>query len=112
MTTPAPALVVLVATGSQDEARTIARAAVERHLAGCAQLMPIESVYMWEGAVQQDAEYLVLLKTREPAYPALEQAIRELHSYDVPEILALPVVGGLPAYLSWLAGVVGDTAGA
>jgi periplasmic divalent cation tolerance protein len=100
------AVVVLVAAGSQQEARTIARVAVERKLAACAQILPIQSVYEWEGKIEEDAEYLVLLKTQRAAYQELEACVNEQHSYEVPEILALPIAAGLEAYMTWMAGVV------
>ncbi len=97
-----PYLVVLVAAGSGEEARTITRVVVERKLAACAQILPIQSVYEWEGAVVEDDEILVLLKTHADAYSALHQCIVEHHSYDVPEILALPVQTGHDPYLQWV----------
>lgn len=90
-------------TASRAEAESIARALVERRLAGCVQIVgPISSTYWWEGAVETAEEYLCLIKSSRDAYPALEAAIHELHPYDVPEILAIPVAAGSAAYLDWL----------
>jgi periplasmic divalent cation tolerance protein len=99
-------IVVLVATGSAEQARTIARASVERKLAACAQLFPIQSIYEWQGAIEEDNEHVLLLKTKRDAYDELEACINELHSYDVPEIIALPIVHGLGAYLQWMTDTV------
>lgn len=97
------AIVVMTTTGSRSEADKIASGIVERNLAACAQIVgPISSVFRWEGAVQQSEEWLCLLKSTRHFYPQLEAAIRELHSYDVPEIIALPVAGGSADYLHWL----------
>lgn len=106
--TDTPYLVVLITTSSADEARALARLAVERKLAACVQFLPMQSVYEWEGAIQEDAEYLVLFKTHRDIYARLEAAIAEQHSYDVPEIIALPITAGLPAYMQW----IGTTTGA
>ncbi len=98
---------VMTTTETEEEARRIARALVERRLAGCAQVLgPITSTYRWEGKVETAQEWLCLIKSRRDLYPALEAAIRELHAYEVPEILALPVVEGEPHYLEWLGGVL------
>jgi periplasmic divalent cation tolerance protein len=106
MSTETPYIVVLVAAGSSDEARSIAREAVAQRLAACAQILPIQSVYEWQGTIEEDNEHLVLLKTRREVYTELEARICEIHSYDVPEIIALPVVAGLDAYMQWLSGYV------
>jgi periplasmic divalent cation tolerance protein len=98
-------LQVLTTTATRADAERIARALVERRLAGCVQVLgPIHSTYWWEGAVETAEEYLCLAKSSRESYPALEAAIQELHPYDVPEILAIPVAAGSPAYLSWLQG--------
>lgn len=98
-------LQVMTTTANQEDAERIARALVERRLAGCVQVVgPIHSTYWWEGAVETADEYLCLVKSSREAYPALEAAIQELHPYDVPEILAVPVAAGSAAYLTWLQG--------
>jgi periplasmic divalent cation tolerance protein len=102
-------MVVLITTGSADEARALARLAVERKLAACVQFLPMQSVYEWEGTVQEDAEYLVLFKTHRDVYARLEAMIAEQHSYDVPEIIALPIAAGLPAYMQWIGATTGAT---
>lgn len=99
---PTEAIVVLVALGDAEAAREMARAVVEAGLAACAQRMPIESCYRWEGETVVEDEQLLLLKTGRAAYAELERFILARHAYAVPEILALRVKAGLPAYLAWL----------
>lgn len=97
------AIVVLTTTASRNEAGKLAAALVERQLAACVQIVgPISSVYRWQGKVEQSEEWLCLIKTQEACYAPLETAIRELHSYDVPEIVALPITQGSTGYLDWL----------
>lgn len=94
---------VITTVEKQADALAMARLLVERHLAGCVQVIgPITSVYRWRGAVETSEEWLCLIKSREDLYEALEAAVRESHPYEVPELLALPVVGGNEAYLEWL----------
>jgi periplasmic divalent cation tolerance protein len=96
------AVVVLCTFPDLDQARQIGAALVERQVAACVNLLPgVESIYRWEGKVERAGEVLALIKTAR--YPDLEAALRELHPYDVPEILAFPIAAGLPAYLAWLA---------
>jgi len=97
-------VVVLTTWPSVEMARAVGRMLVEEKLAACANIVPaIESIYRWQGKVETSAEVLVLFKTTEERYAKLECRICELHSYDVPEIIRLPVSGGLPSYLSWVA---------
>ena len=94
---------VLSTAGSQEEARKIAHALVERRLAACVNIVPgVESVYRWQGKVETAAEWLLVMKTTAAAFPALSKALRELHSYDVPECLMLTVEDGDAAYLEWI----------
>lgn len=98
---------VLVTAGSEDEAATIARTLVEERLAACCSIIPaVRSVYRWEGAVQDERETLLVIKTAAAMFPRLEERIRALHSYDVPEIIALPIVEGSADYLAWLGDAV------
>jgi periplasmic divalent cation tolerance protein len=94
--------IVLVTAGSQEEAQTIARILVETHLAACVSLLPIQSVYTWNGEIQSDQEWQLLIKTDLAKFSALEIQIKELHSYEVPEIVALPIVAGSMSYLNWI----------
>lgn len=96
---------ILVLTTCADEAlaESLATALLDQRLAACVSRLPgLRSWYRWEGRVIRDDEILLLIKSRADCYPALEAAILEAHDYEVPEILALPVAAGLPAYLSWL----------
>ena len=96
-------LQVTTAAGSREEADLISRALVERRLAACVQVVgPVESRYWWDGGVEVAREWLCLAKTTAALYSAVEGAIRELHSYEVPEIVALPVAAGSEAYLGWV----------
>jgi len=94
--------VILTTAGSSPEAAALADGLVSERLAACVQMLPINSTYVWEGAVQRDAETLLLIKTRSDAYAAVEAYIREHHSYSVPEILCLPVTAGSSDYLGWI----------
>jgi periplasmic divalent cation tolerance protein len=99
---------VTTAVGSREEAEQIATALVEQRLAGCVQIVgPVRSVYRWQGAVEQGDEWLCLAKTSRDAYAEVEAAIRELHSYECPEVIATPIVAGSEAYLDWLGDSVG-----
>jgi periplasmic divalent cation tolerance protein len=98
--------ILLVLTNCPDEtsANAIALAVVEARLAACVNILPrVQSVYRWQGAVESASEIPLLIKTTADNYPALESAIRAEHPYDIPEIIALPVERGLPAYLNWVA---------
>jgi len=96
-------LLVITTTGSREEARRLAHELVRRRLVACAQISEIESVYEWQGAVAQEPEWRLLLKTEASRYPALQAAIRELHSYELPAIVAVPVSAALPAFADWVA---------
>lgn len=100
-------IVVLVTCGSLEEGRTIARTLVERRLAACVNMVAgLESVYRWKDAVEEASECLLLAKTTRAGFEPLRSAVRELHSYELPEIVALPIVDGLEAYLRWIAASV------
>lgn len=95
--------VVLVTAPEGAPAETLARALVAEGLAACVNRVPgIRSTYRWQGQVHDDEETLLVIKTTAAAYPALERRVRELHPYDVPEVIALPIVRGSEPYLSWL----------
>ena len=101
-------LVVLCTCSSMEEGRRIARLLVEGRLAACVNIVPgVESVYRWQDAVETAQETLLVIKTTEGAFPALRARIRETHGYDVPEVLAIPVVDGSAQYLRWLGEQVG-----
>lgn len=101
------ALLVMTTCGNAEEAARLAEALVESRLAACvSRLEGIVSTYRWESKVQQDEEVLVLVKTTPDCYEALEKMILQLTSYELPEILAVPVQRGSPDYLKWLAASV------
>jgi len=98
-----PFALVLSTAGTEDEAQRIARALVEDQLAACVSVAPkITSVYRWKGAVLTETEWLLLIKTRRELFPRVQEAVRRLHSYELPELLLVPVEGGEASYLRWL----------
>jgi periplasmic divalent cation tolerance protein len=103
------AVVVLVTCKSKSEARRIVTLLVEKRLAACGNILdcPMTSIYRWKGKVERAKEYLVILKSTRKQFAALEREVTRLHSYDVPEIIALPVILGSQKYLSWLIASVG-----
>jgi periplasmic divalent cation tolerance protein len=97
-------LLVLTNLPDRAAAERLAGMLVEKKLAACVNILaPCRSVYRWKGAVQHDEEHPLLIKTTSERYAALEQALRAGHPYELPEIIALPVERGLPAYLAWVA---------
>ena len=95
--------IVLSTAGSVEEARKIARHLVENQLAACVNIVPeIESIYRWQGKVESSSEWLLLIKTSSGKVPSVEDAIRELHSYDLPECIAIAIDGGSSEYLDWI----------
>lgn len=95
-------LAVYTTVGSLEAARTIARALVERRLAACTQISEIESFYSWQGAVQNDREFRLLAKITEARYAEVEQAIRDLHPYELPAIHAVAIERVHEAYAAWV----------
>ena len=94
---------IYITASNADEARRIGAELVRRRLAACANVLGrIDSVFWWEGAVQEEAEAALILKTRQELVPALVATVKELHSYSCPCIVALPVVGGNPDFLRWV----------
>jgi periplasmic divalent cation tolerance protein len=98
-------IVVLVTCGSPAEARRIARALVKARLAACVNIVaaPVSSVYRWKGKVESAKEHLLIIKSSRKRLAALEHEVRHLHSYRVPEVIALPIAAGSRDYLNWLA---------
>jgi periplasmic divalent cation tolerance protein len=96
-------IVVLMTAGSQEEAERIANTLVADMLAACVNVVPgVTSIYRWEGKVQRDQEWLLVAKSRHDVLDLLVRRVQGLHSYDVPEVIALPLVGGSEAYLGWI----------
>ena len=98
------ALIVLTTCPNSAEAKQLATGLVENKLAACVQLKAISSIYQWQGEVQQDEEIQLVIKTTQERYTAIEHFIKQQHSYELPEIIALPVQTGSDEYLSWLQG--------
>jgi len=102
-------IVILVTAGSEAEAEAIAKALVEERLAACVNILsPIRSIYRWQGKVADDREWLLAIKTQAERFAAVETKVKALHSYQVPEIIALPIVAGAEGYLRWLRESVAD----
>lgn len=96
-------VVVLITCGSEGEAHALAQRLVEHRLAACVNVVPgVTSFYWWKGEVQRDAEWLLLVKARAEHLEALVQKVRGWHSYEEPEVIALPIVAGSPTYLAWV----------
>jgi periplasmic divalent cation tolerance protein len=96
--------IVLITCGSEEEASRIARALVGERLAACVNILdsPVRSVYRWKGSIETAMEHLLVIKTRRARVVALQAAVRRLHSYQTPEIIALPVAEGSSEYLAWI----------
>ena len=96
-------IVTVLSTASREQAPVIARALVEDRLVACVNSMPVRSVYRWQGGICDEGETLLIMKTREENAGAVVAAVKRLHSYDVPEIIVLPVLKGYAPYLDWVA---------
>lgn len=109
-TSSKPQRIALSTCGSPEGAARLARELVSRRLAACVNVVPgVRSFYWWDDRVQDDAETMLVIKTRVELLPRLQAALRELHSYEVPEFIVLPVVDGSPAYLGWIDANVSQT---
>ena len=96
-------IVIYITTGSVNEAKKIGRALVEEKLVACSNIIsPIRSIYSWQGKICDDKEALMVLKTRKKLFNQIVKRVEKLHSYDVPEIIAMPIIEGSSKYLSWL----------
>lgn len=94
---------VSTTTEKREDAEKIARALVERRLAACVQIVgPIDTTYWWKGKIERNPEWLCLIKSRKALYAELEKAIKEMHPYETPEIIAVPIVAGSNEYLDWI----------
>ena len=96
--------IVLTTTDSLEAAQKIAQAVVEQRLAACVNILPgVQSIYRWKDSVEQATEWLLVVKTQNASLRELEEAIKQLHTYDVPEFIAVSIDSGSPGYLQWLA---------
>ncbi len=93
---------VMVTAGTTDEAQQIAEALVTEKLAACVNILPIRSIYIWRGSLCNDSECQLLIKTDLSLFTQLAERVQMLHSYDVPEIVAVPIAQGADSYLSWM----------
>ena len=98
---------VVLCTASPENGEKIARSLVEEHLAACVNISPVRSCYIWNGQLNLDAEALLIIKTEQRMIPKLLSRIRELHSYELPEIIVLPITDGYQPYLDWISQSVG-----
>jgi len=99
---PTDFMLVLVTAGSELEARAIARQLVTDRQAACVTIAPVSSVYRWDGEVCEDSEWQLTIKTRRGSFDAVRESVLARHSYDVPELIAVPIVAGTPEYLGWM----------
>ncbi|MFP4009258.1 MAG: divalent-cation tolerance protein CutA [Spirulinaceae cyanobacterium] len=99
--------VVFVTVASESEGDAIAQGLLEAKLAACISMTQIKSMYRWQGKIENDTEWQLMIKTDLSQFAALEAKIKEMHSYDVPEIIALPIMAGSESYLSWISENVG-----
>lgn len=99
--------VVLTTTAGEEQAETLAKKVVEAKLAACVQVTNIKSFYMWKGEACADPECLLFMKARSAQFEELQAFIKANHSYETPEIVQLPIIAGLPAYLAWMDEVTG-----
>jgi len=105
-------IVVLSACGSEEEAARIAGKLIDAHLAACVNLIPkIRSFYRWRGKVEDSAEWMLVIKTSRACFEPLRTVLEAAHSYELPEVLALPILDGSPNYLAWLDGELAPVAG-
>jgi len=96
-------IVVISTCGSEEEAARIAKQLVDAHIAACVNLIPrVRSFYRWQGKVEDSAEWMLVIKTSRARFSALRTVLEAAHSYELPEVLALPIVDGSPNYLAWL----------
>jgi periplasmic divalent cation tolerance protein len=102
------AVIVSTSTDSEASARAIARTVVDERLAACAHVMPVTSIYRWRGNVEEQAEWVCQCKTTSERIETLTARIRALHTYEVPEIITVPVLSGYVPYLQWVADSVGE----
>jgi len=104
-----PPIIVFMTASSRSEAQRIAQDLLEKRLAACANIYgPVQSHFWWQGKIDKQQEFLVLLKSDQKLFAKLSKTIKELHSYDMPEILAVPIIAGFQPYLEWLGSTLAE----
>ena len=93
---------IITTAADKESAREIAKQLVERRLAACVQMFPVESLYFWQGKINEDNETALFIKSKTALFEKIKTAIKENHKYEVPEIIQMPVTDGLPEYLKWI----------
>jgi len=94
--------IIIVTASSETEAEAIASALIHENLAACVSITPIKSIYRWQGEINSDPEWQLLIKTDLRLFTNISQKITTIHSYEIPQIIAIPIIEGYPAYLNWL----------
>ncbi len=95
-------ILITTTTESREHAGEMARTLIDENLAACIEIHTVDSLYRWKGAVCDTVEYVLLIKTRVDLYDQVESRIQALHTYDLPQIIAIPIIAGLPGYLNWI----------
>ena len=95
-------VIVFITAGSRKEAAALSRLLVSEKLAACSTMAPVQSLFAWKGKTEKAAETLLIVKTQRKLFARLEQVVRQQHSYEVPEIIALPIIAGSAPYLRWI----------
>ena len=93
---------IITTAADRESAKKIARMLVEKQLAACVQMLPIESIYLWQEKICEENETALFIKSKTALFDEIKEAIKENHSYEVPEIIQMPVTDGLPEYLKWI----------
>ena len=104
-------IMVITTCVDRESARAISKLLVERRLAACVQMMPVESVYTWQGSICEDNETALIIKSKAALFEEISLTIKEKHSYEIPEIVQIPITDGLPEYLNWIDECTGTTYG-
>jgi periplasmic divalent cation tolerance protein len=99
-------IIILSTAANKEEAEKIANTLLEKHLIACANIMPVSSRYWWEGKIECSGEFLLVMKSRRELFDEVVLLVKGLHSYEVPEVLALPIVAGSEKYFGWMADVL------
>jgi len=100
--------IMITTTADKESAKTIGKLLVEKRLAACVQIFPIESIYYWQNNICQENEITLLIKSKTSMFEKIKAFIQENHSYDVPEIIQIPITDGLPEYLKWIDACIDD----